>query len=324
MKNMFGMLAAIGIFGLCNAAAAADFPGKTVRIVVPYAAGGSNDLIARIVAGELSRTWSQTVVVENRPGAGGNIGADFVARSAPDGHTLMLTGAGPLTINKTLYKTPLGYEPEKDFAPIRLIATVPLVLMVHPSLPVRSVQDLVAYARSNPGKVNFGSSGNGTTNHLAGELLKSMARVEMQHVPYKGSAPALQDLLGGQIPMMFDTMPSALPQMKSGAVRGLGVATLQRAKATPDLPTLSESGLPGFEVSAWFALAAPAKTPVEVLQKIDADIGAIYKKQQIVNHFAELGAEPGAISLEAFRAFLASETRKFSRIINDSGASVDK
>ena len=324
MKQLIGLFAAVVMLGSCGAAWGADFPSKTVRIVVPYAAGGSNDLIARIVAGELAKLWSQTVVVENRPGAGGNIGADWVARSAPDGHTLLLTGAGPLTINKALYKTPLGYEPETDFAPIRLVATVPLVLMVHSSLPARSVQELLAYARSNPGRINFGSSGNGTTNHLAGELVKSMAKVEMQHVPYKGSAPALQDLLGGQIPMMFDTMPTALPQVKSGAVRGLGVATLQRAKAAPDLPTLSESGLPGFEVSAWFALAAPARTPVEVLQKIDADIGAIYRKPQIISHFAELGAEPGAISLDAFRAFLAAETIKFTRIIKNSGASVDK
>ena len=324
MKHLTALFVALGLLAQADAASAADYPNRPVRVIVPFAPGGSNDLIARLVSAELTKMWSHSVVVENRAGAGGNIGAEAVARAAPDGHLLLLTGAGPLAINKALFKTPLGYEPERDFAPIRLIASVPLVLMVHPSLPVRSIQDLTAYARANPGKINFGSSGNGTTNHLAGELFKSMVKADMQHIPYKGSAPALQDLLGGQIPMLFDTMPSALPQVKSGAVRGLGVATLKRAAALSDLPTISESGLSGFEVSAWFGLVAPAKTPADVLKKIATDIGTVYSHPQIIARFAEIGAEPGALSLEAFRAFLTSETSKFTKIIKDSGASVDQ
>lgn len=324
MRLFIGLLALLGSLSQIDAARAADFPTRSVRIIVPFAPGGSNDLIARLVAGELSKMWPQSVVVENRAGAGGNIGAEAVARSAPDGHTLLLTGAGPLTINKALYKTPLGYEPEHDFVPVRLIATVPLVLIVHPAVPVRTIQDLINYAKSNPGKANFGSSGNGTTNHLAGELLKSMSRSPMQHIPYKGSAPALQDLLGGQIPMMFDTMPSVLPQVKAGTVRAIAVATLQRAQAMRDLPTIAESGLPGFEVSAWFGMAAAAKTPPDIVTKITTDIGTSYRNPQVAARFAEIGAEPGMLSGGAFVTFLASETAKFTRIIKESGASVDQ
>jgi tripartite-type tricarboxylate transporter receptor subunit TctC len=311
------------ILAISGAASAANYPERTVRFIVPYAPGGSNDLIARIIARELSDMWPQRVIVEERAGAGGNIGAAMVAQSAPDGYTLLLTGAGPLTINEALYRTPLSYKPETDFAPIQLIATMPLALMVRPSLPVKSVQELVAYARANPGKLSFGSSGNGTTNHLAGELFKTMAHVDMQHIPYEGSARALQDLLAGHIDILFDTMPTVLPQAKSGAVRALAVTSLHRVDAAPNLPTLSESGFPGFEVNAWFGLVGPAKTPPAVLQKIAADIAVVYKKPDVIKRFADLGAEPSDISLDAFKAFLASERAKFTDIIKRSGAHVD-
>ena len=305
-----------------TAAMAQGYPSHPVKIVVPFPAGGSNDIIARILAQKLTERNGQSFVVENRGGAGGNIGAEAVASSDPDGYTLLLTAPPPLTTNVALYKD-LKFDPARAFAPVSLVAAVPIVLMVHPSLGVKDVGELVALAKAKPGSLSFGSSGNGSTNHLAGELLKSMTGINIVHVPYRGAAPAMNDLIAGHIPFMFDNMPAVLPQVQGKFVNAIAVAGATRASALPDVPTVAESGIPGFEASAWFGLVAPAKTPAPVLAKLEGDVDAILKMPEIQKRFAELGAEPGAISGEPFGKFLADETGKWTRIIRASGATMN-
>lgn len=307
---------------LADGAVAQNYPSHAVKIVVPYPAGGSNDIVARIVAQNLSeRNNGQTFFVENRGGAGGNIGAEAVANSDPDGYTLLLTAPPPLTINAALYRD-LRYD-STAFAPVGLIASVPIVLAVNPSTGIKNVSELIALAKAKPGTLFFGSSGNGSTNHLAGELLKSMTGIDIVHVPYKGAAPAMNDLVAGHIPMMFDNIPAVLPQVKGRNINAIAVAGSKRASALPDVPTVAESGVPGFEASAWFGLVAPAKTPASVLAKLEGDIDAILKMPDVQKRFDELGAEPGTVFGTAFGKFLADETAKWTRIIRESGAKVD-
>ena len=308
------------LFG--NAAAAQNYPSRPVKIVVPYPAGGSNDIIARIVAQKLSERSGQNFLVENRGGAGGNVGAEAVAGSEPDGYTLLLSAPPPLTINAALYKS-LPFDPAKAFAPVALIAQVPIVLAVHPSLGVKDVKELVALAKAKPGTINFGSSGIGTTNHLAGELLKSKTGIDIVHVPYKGAAPAMNDLLAGHIPMMFDNIPAVLPQVQGKLINAIAVAGSARAGKLPDVPTVAEQGVEGFEASAWFGLVAPARTPAPILAKLQAEIAAILDMADVKTRFIELGAEPGAVSGEAFGKFLAEETVKWGGIIRASGATAN-
>ena len=305
-----------------SAAAAQNYPSRPVKIVVPYPAGGSNDIIARIVAQKLAERSGQNFLVENRGGAGGNVGAEAVAASEPDGYTLLLTAPPPLTINAALYKS-LPFDPAKAFAPVALIASVPIVLAVHPSLGVKDVKELVALAKAKPGTINFGSSGIGTTNHLAGELLKSKTGIDIVHVPYKGAAPAMNDLLAGHIPMMFDNIPAVLPQVQGKLINAIAVAGSSRASKLPDVPTVAEQGVEGFEASAWFGLVAPAKTPPPVLAKLQAEIAAILDLADVKTRFIELGAEPGTVSGEAFGKFLAEETVKWGGIIRASGATAN-
>jgi tripartite-type tricarboxylate transporter receptor subunit TctC len=315
------MLVVCGAILLCGAAAAQDYPSRPVKIIVPFPAGGSNDIIARIVAQKLTERCRQSFLVENRGGAGGNIGAEAVAASEPDGYTLLLTAPPPLTTNQSLYKN-LPFDPAKSFAPVALIASVPIVLMVNPSLNVTNVAELIALAKEKPGKLNFGSSGVGSTNHLAGELLKSMAGIDIVHIPYKGAAPAMNDLLAGTIPMMFDNMPAVLPQVQGKLVNAIAVAGKERANALPDVPTVAET-LPGFDVSAWFGLVAPAKTPVPVLQRLATELDVILKMPDIRKRFSELGAEPGNVMGDAFGMFLANETTKWAKVIQASGATMN-
>ena len=307
---------------LPGAARADDYPSHAVRIVVPFPAGGSNDIIARILAQKLSERTGQQFVVENRGGAGGNIGADAVAKSSPDGYTLLVTAPPPLTTNAALYKS-LPFDPARDFAPVALLASVPIVLMVNPSLPVKNVQELVALAKAQPGKLNFGSSGIGATNHLAGELLKRMTGIDIVHVPYKGAAPAMNDLIAGHIPMMFDNMPAVLPQVQGGSVRAIAVAGAQRAPALPDVPTVAEQGVAGFEAFAWFGMVAPASTPASVLGTLQREVGTILKMPDVQKRFAELGADPGTVVGADFGKFLAEDSAKWTKIIQASGASAE-
>ncbi|TWA98724.1 Bug family tripartite tricarboxylate transporter substrate binding protein [Bradyrhizobium stylosanthis] len=315
------VLAVCGAILLSGPALAQDYPSRPVKIIVPFPAGGSNDIIARIVAQKLAERTGQTFVVENRGGAGGNIGAETVASTDPDGYTLLLTAPPPLTINGSLYKK-LPFDPAKAFAPVALIASVPIVLVVNPSVPAKNVGELIALAKARPGTMNFGSSGIGSTNHLAGELLKSMAGIDIVHVPYRGAAPAMNDLLAGQIPFMFDNMPAVLPQVQGKAINAIAVAGAKRADALPDVPVVAET-IPGFEASSWFGLVAPAKTPQPALAKLSGELETILKMPDVKKRLAELGAEPGTVFGGAFGQFMADETTKWGKLVKTSGATVD-
>ena len=304
-------------------AAAQTYPDRVVRIINPYPPGGSVDITARILAQKLSDNTGHQFIVENRGGAGGNTGADAVAKSEPDGYTLLFTAPPPLAINQTLYTKGLPFDPAKDFVPIGTFALTPIVLMVHPGIPAKNVQELIAYAKANPGKVHFGSAGIGTTPHLSGELFKSMAKVEIVHVPYRGTGPAMNDLVGGHIQMFFDLLPASLQQINAGNVRALANAGAKRPPALPDLPTVSEQGLPGFDSASWVALAAPAKTPPPVVAKLREEVGKVLVAPDIVARIRELGSEPGTVNEKDVRAFLDAETKKWAEVIRLSGAKAD-
>jgi tripartite-type tricarboxylate transporter receptor subunit TctC len=304
-------------------AAAQDYPDRVVKIVNPFPPGGSVDVMARILAQRLSDSFGKQVIVENRAGAGGNTGADMVAKSEPDGYTLLFTAPGPLVVNQNLFTKGLPYDPLKDFAPIALFGTAPIVLMVNTSVPVKDVSELIALSRKEPGKVLFASAGIGSTNHLSGELFKSMANIDIAHVPYRGAGPAMNDLVGGHVTMFFDLMPSSLPQIKGGKVRALANAGAKRATALPDVPTVAEQGLPGFDASSWFGVVAPAKTPAPVVAKLTAEIEKIMKNPEVIARIHELGAEPGNLTGKAFAEFMQRETEKWGEVIRKSGARAD-
>jgi tripartite-type tricarboxylate transporter receptor subunit TctC len=304
------------------AQSAANYPAKPVRLVVPFPAGGTTDILARAVAQKLSEAWGRQMIVDNRPGAGGNIGSDLVAKSAPDGYTLLMGTVGTHAINPSLYKN-MPYDHVKDFAPVILVAGVPNVLVVNPSLPVHSVPELIAYAKANPGKLNFASSGNGTSIHLSGELFKAMTGVEMTHVPYKGSAPALTDLIGGQVQLMFDNLPSSLPFIKAGKLRALAVTSGARAAALPDLPTLAESGLPGFEASSWFGVLAPAGTPRDIVAKLNGAIAGWLASPEAKEKLLAQGAIAAGGTPEDFARHIGAETSKWAKVVKASGAHID-
>jgi tripartite-type tricarboxylate transporter receptor subunit TctC len=301
---------------------AQTYPTKPIRLVVPFPPGGATDILARDVAQKLTEAWGQSVIVDNRPGAGGNIGSELVAKSAPDGYTLEMGTVGTHAINASLYAK-MPYDHVKDFTPVILVAGVPNVLVVTPSLPVNSVAELIAYAKANPGKLNFASSGNGTSIHLSGELFKVMAGVQMTHIPYKGSAPALQDLIAGQVQLMFDNLPPSLPQIKAGKLRALAVTSLARAPALPDVPTLAESGLPGFEASSWFGILAPAGTPAPIVAKLNAEVAKWLATPEAKEKLLKQGANPAGGTPEDFAKHIAAETAKWAKVVKDSGAKID-
>ena len=304
------------------AATAQSFPTNSVRIVVPFPPGGTTDILARLLASELSTRWGQTVLVENRPGASGTIFSEQLARMPADGYTLMLTATHHV-INPGLYKGALKYNTRTDFTPIAQVATVPNVLVVHPSMKATSVQELIQFLKANPGKVNFGSSGNGGANHLAGELFKLRAGADMVHVPYKGAAPALNDLLGGQIPVMFDSVPGVLQHIRAGKLRALAVTSLRRAPTLPDLPTIDESGLKGFEATAWFGLYAPGRMAPELRQKLSTDVLQALQAPRVRAPFLEQGAEPGTMTQPQFAAFVDAELDKWSKVISEANVKLD-
>ncbi|MFN3854529.1 MAG: Bug family tripartite tricarboxylate transporter substrate binding protein [Phreatobacter sp.] len=317
-RRLLSAVLAVFALVLLAAPATAGFPERAVRIIVPFPAGGSNDVIARILGQRLSEIWGQPVVVENRAGAGGNVGAEGVARAPADGYTLLLAAPGPLAINPSLFQR-MNFDPLKDFAPVALAASVPIVLAVNPQVRATSVAELIALAKAEPGKLHFGSSGAGSTNHLAGELFKTLAGINIVHVPYRGAAPAMNDLVAGHIPFMFDNMPAVRPQVEGGRIRALAVAGASRSPLYPDLPTMAEAGVPGFEASAWFGLVAPAGTPAEVMKVLVDTTASVLKEPGIIARFAELGAEPGTVSGAAFGAFLKAESEKWSGIVRAAG-----
>ncbi len=319
---LFRFVAGALVAAFAAAAFAQPYPSRPIRIVVPFPAGGTTDLIARAAGQKLTESLGQPVVVDNRPGAGGNIGAELVAKSAPDGYTLLMGTVGTHAINASLYPK-MPYDHVRDFAPIILVAGVPNVLVVNPSLPVNSVQELIAYGKANPGKLNFASSGNGTSIHLSGELFKTMTGVQMAHIPYKGSAPALQDLAGGQVQLMFDNLPSALPLIKAGRLKALAVTSKTRAPALPDVPTVAESGLPGFEASSWFGLLAPAGTPQPVITKVNAEIAKWLATPEAKEKLTAQGANVVGGTPEDFARHIAAETAKWQKVVKESGAKID-
>jgi tripartite-type tricarboxylate transporter receptor subunit TctC len=312
----------LALLALTAQGVAQNYPERVVRIVNPYPPGGSVDVMARILAQKLSDNLGQQFIVENRSGGGGNTGSDFVAKAEPDGYTLLFTAPGPLTVNQTLYSK-LAFDPATDFAPIALFATAPIVLIVNPAVPANDVRELIALAKKEPGKINFASAGNGTTNHLSGELFKSMAQIDIVHVPYRGAGPAMNDLVGGHVQMFFDLMPVVLPQIAAGKVRALANAGIRRPAALPNVPTVAEQGLAGFDASSWYGLVAPAKTPEPVLAKLRDEVAKALKAPDMVARIHELGSEPGAASGKDFGAFLAAETRKWAEVIRASGAKAD-
>ena len=303
-------------------ASAQNYPTKPITIVVPFAAGGTTDILARLVGQHLSTELGQPVVVENKAGAGGNIGAAYAAKAAADGHTLFMGTVGTHAINASLYKK-LPYDPVKDFAPLTRVAMVPNLLVAHPSQPFKTVSEMIAYAKANPGKINFGSPGNGASPHLSGELFKSMTKVDMVHVPYKGSAPAVSDLLGGQISIMFDNLPSVIPHVRSGKLRAIAISTAKRSADLPDVPTIAEAGVPGYEATSWFGLFAPAATPAPVLAKISTALGKVLANADVRKKIDDQGGEPANETPAQFADFIQKESLKWGKVVKESGASLD-
>ena len=303
------------------------WPAKPVRIVVPFAPGGTTDILARAIAPELQHAFGQPFIVDNKPGAGGNVGTDAVAKSPPDGLTLLMGTVGTHAINQALYPK-LPFDPLKDFAPVTLVAGVPNVLVMNPAraeaYSIRTVADLIKYAKANPGKLNMASSGNGTSIHLSGELFKSMTGTFLLHFPYRGSGPALLDLIGGTMDLMFDNLPSAMPHIKAGKLKALAVTTAQRSAALPDVPTIAEAGpVKGFDASSWFGLLAPAGTPADIVNRIQQECAKALATPAVKERLLSQGAIPGGNTPQAFAAYIAAETKKWAAVVKQSGAKVD-
>ena len=307
---------------LASAAFAQPYPNKPIKIIVPFAPGGATDLIARAVGQKLTESMGQPVIVENRTGASGMLGADLVAKAAPDGYTLLMASTAEIAINPSLYEK-MAYDPVKDLAPVTLAGITPLILVVNPNTPAKSVQELVAQAKSKPGSVSFASAGNGSVQHLSGELLKTITKADMTHVPYKGAAPALVDVLGGQVTMFFSGMPPAMPHVKSGKLKPIAVTTPKRSPAAPDVPTMAEAGIQGFDISNWFGVFAPAGTPEDVLNKLNAEIVKALALPDVKERLASQGAETVGNTRAQFAAFVAAETAKYAKLIKESGAKAD-
>ncbi len=315
---------ALLLAGASAAAQAAEpaFPVKPIRMISPYAAGGGSDTLARILGQKLFAAWGQPVVVDNRPGSGGIIGAETVARATPDGYTLFVTPSAVLTINPHIYSK-LRYDTFKDFAPITMASNSPYFLVVHPKIPAASIKELIAYAKANPGKMNYSSSGNGSSTHLAGVLFNNMAGIEIVHIPYKGAAPAIVDLLAGNIQMRFSSVVPVLPHVRSGRLRGIAISSARRYGPLPDIPTISESGLPGYVVESFYAVVAPAGTPSAIIANINAEIVRNLKSQEIAAHMANDGAEAIGSSPDELAKALREDHARWAKPVKDSGARAD-
>ena len=321
MNAIRGSACLLAAFFICGACLAQDYPGKPVRIVVPFAPGGSTDVLARIVGQKLGERWGQPVLVENRAGAGGNIGADQVAKSAPDGYTLLLGGV-PHAISVSLYRK-LPYDLASDLAAIAEIASFPSAIVLHPSLPANSVKELIALARARRGQLSFGSAGNGSPNHLALELFKTMAGVDMAHVPYKGSGQLIGDLLAGEVQLASMGTPVALPHVQSGKLKAIAVTGASRSSLLPEVPTVSEAGLPGFDVTSWYGVFGPAGLPAGIVAKLNAEIGGAVTAPDVRERLAALGAEPSVKAAEEFSRYVRQEITKWAKVVKDSGAKAE-
>lgn len=320
LKRLFTLL----VVAFCGAAlpSLAEYPDKPVKIIVPYPPAGTTDILARLIAQRLSERMKQPFVIENRPGAGGAIGSVAVAKSPADGYTLLMGTVNSHGINSALFKT-LPYDAVKDFVPITIVGSTPNVLAVHPSVPAKTLAELLALARAKPGSLNFASTSQGGSPHMSGELLKSMTQVDITHIPYKGAGPMLIDLIGGQVQMGFDNLPSSIGHIRSGKIRAIAVTTAKRFPGTPDIPTMAESGVPGYEVSAWFGLLAPAGTPKPVIDALYGNIADILKQPEVVKQLFDLGAEPGGNTPEAYARQIAADVEKWKKVVAATGVKAE-
>ena len=312
-------IALVAVFGFVNAlsAQAQQYPAKPIRLIVPFVAGGSADVLSRVLAQRLTQQYSQQVVVENRPGSGGHVGAEAAARAAPDGYTIVFGTIG-IHAAYTIYSK-LNYDPSRDLQPVSMYADVPNILVVHPSVPVKNVKEFIALAKSNPGRLNFGTAGSGSSTHMAGEWFKLYTGVNLTHVPYKGSAQAMQDLLGGQIELMFENLPTAIAQVRAGKIRSLGMTSRERSPSMPEVPTLDETGVPGFEATAWFTIAAPAKVPADIIRKLNADMNAFLKAPEMQQRWIDMGVVPLGGSPADAEKFFVVEREKWGKVIKAAG-----
>lgn len=321
-------LASLALLG-CMAGAAlaqsasANLPNKPIRLITLTTAGGSLDILARMIADEIGRQWGQQVIVENRVGAGGNIGAEATARSAPDGYTIGMVTVSTHGVNPALYGERMRFDPVKDFAPIILAAELKNVVVVHPSVPAKTVPELVAYARANPDKISFGSAGTGTTQHLSGEMVKMMTGVKMQHVPYRGAAAAVPDLLSGQLQLMFVSIPDVIAHIQAGTLRPIGVTSKERSSSLPNVTPMAEQGWPDFDVRGWFGVVAPAGTPKDIVDKYNATIRAMLARQDVREKLANIGLDPLSSTPDEFAAFIRAEVAKWAPVVKASGAKVE-
>jgi tripartite-type tricarboxylate transporter receptor subunit TctC len=322
MKAAIVIAACAALVGITVPASAADYPSKPITLIIGFAPGGPSDVMARILTRKMEEILKQPFVIENRAGAGGSIAGASVARATPDGYTVLLATGSLLAINVSLYKN-LGYDPEKDFEPISMIGTQTNVLYLHPSVPAKSLGELIAHARANPGKLSFGSGGNGTPAHLAGELLKIEAKIDITHVPFRGTGPALQAVIGGHVPMAFNPPSPLIPHIQSGAIRPVAITTLKRTAVLPEVPTVAESGFPGFEAMTWHALVAPAGTPKEIVAALHAATAATVNDPDVRKALTDLGVDVVGGTPDELRAYLKSEIPKWAEVVKTSGAKVD-
>ena len=321
MRTTAPSIAGFVLAALAGAASAQDYPHKTIRMIVPFAAGGPTDVIARTIAQKLTESWGQPVVIDNRGGAGGNLGTDIAAKAAPDGYTVVMVIVGH-AINASLYSK-LPYDPVKDFAPVSPTGAATIVLVAHPSLQAKTVKELTALGKSKPGKINWGSPGTGTPHHLAGEMFKTLTGIDMVHIPYKGAAPAIVDLLGGQVSLAFVSLPAALPHIRAGKLTALGTSGPQRSAVAPDVPTIAEAGFPGYELENWYGLLAPAGTPRPVITKLNGEIVKILQAPDVKERLNSQGFEIRTSTPEQFAAYIKAEIVKWAKIVKDSGAKVE-
>jgi tripartite-type tricarboxylate transporter receptor subunit TctC len=322
MKLHTNIALVIAVLMATVTAAASEYPAKPIRIIVQFTAGTSTDIMARLVAQKMSQDWGQQVIVDNRPGAGAILGSEMGAKAPPDGYTLTMAVSSAFGINPTLYAK-LPYDAINDFAAISNLGLTPQTLVVNPSTPYKSVKEFVAAAKDKPGQINYASLGSGSTSHLTMEMFRSAADIKLNHVPFKGSADAHTQLIGGQIPAMFDAIPATLPHIKSGKLRGLGIATLKRSQFLPDLPTIAESGYPGFEAVGWIGIAAPARTPAAILDKLNTEMVKIINQPDVKERLATLAFTPVGDSRAQFAAYIKSEIAKWGKAVKDSGAKAD-
>ena len=321
MKFYRQLLVAVTLIGACAAASAQNYPARPIRMILGFAPGGSTDLVARVVGQKMAEAWGQQVVIDNRPGANGMIGADLVAKASPDGYSLLLSSIGPMAINASLYKMP--YDIVADFAPVTYTGNVTNLLVVHPSVPANNVKELIALAKAQPGKLTFGSSGTGGAPHMAVELFKILAKVNVVHVPYKGGGPAMADLVGGQISGSFASMPSSIPFVRGGKLRALAVTAPKRSPAVPEVPTISEAGIPGFAVLDWQGLFTTAKTPPAIVSKLNAEVARILALPDVIEKLAVAGVEIQTSSPKEWGDFVKSEIAKWAKVVKEAGIKVE-